>query len=90
MRDTPDETTNWDTTSDSLAAWLSTTLNAERLMVVKSCQVDSRTPLDVLASKGIVDASFVRHVRDANYVVEMFNKGDASLMRDRLLHIPVA
>jgi hypothetical protein len=29
-------------------------------------------------------------VADANYVVEMFNKGDAGLMRERLLHIPVA
>ena len=36
MRVTPDPMTNWDTTSDSLAAWLSATLNAERLMVVKS------------------------------------------------------
>src|SRR6202011_2991168 len=43
MRDTPDEMTNWDTTSDSLAAWLSTTLNAERLMVVdrKSTRLNS-------------------------------------------------
>jgi aspartokinase-like uncharacterized kinase len=89
MRDTPDGMSNWDTTSDSLAAWLSTTLNAERLMVVKSCAVDSATPLDVLASKGVVDAAFVRYVKDANYVVEMFNKGDAGVMRDRLLHIPV-
>lgn len=89
MRDTPDETTNWDTTSDSLAAWLSTTLNAERLVVVKSCAVDAETPLEALSSKGVVDARFARHVADANYVVEMFNKGDAGLMRDRLLHIPV-
>ncbi|MEA3091347.1 MAG: 5-(aminomethyl)-3-furanmethanol phosphate kinase [Caballeronia sp.] len=90
MRDTPDEMTNWDTTSDSLAAWLSTTLNAERLMVVKSCAVDAGTPLEALSSRGVVDASFVKHVADANYVVEMFNKGDAGLMRERLLHIPVA
>jgi 5-(aminomethyl)-3-furanmethanol phosphate kinase len=90
MRDTPDEMTNWDTTSDSLAAWLSTTLNAERLMVVKSCAVEAGTPLEVLSSKGVVDAHFAKHVADANYVVEMFNKGDAGLMRERLLHIPVA
>jgi 5-(aminomethyl)-3-furanmethanol phosphate kinase len=90
LRDTPDETTNWDTTSDSLAAWLSTTLNAERLMVVKSCAVEAGAPLESLTSKGILDPRFVKHVKDANYVVEMFHKGDAALMRDRLLHIPVA
>jgi aspartokinase-like uncharacterized kinase len=90
LRDTPDDTTNWDTTSDSLAAWLSTTLNAERLMVVKSCPVEAGAPLESLTSKGILDPRFVKHVKDANYVVEMFNKGDAALMRDRLLHIPVA
>jgi aspartokinase-like uncharacterized kinase len=90
MRDKPDEMTNWNTTSDSLAAWLSTTLNAERLMVVKSCEIEAGTPMETLSGKGVVDASFARHVKDANYVVEMFNKGDAALMRERLLHIPVA
>src|SRR5215475_3770621 len=50
MRVTPDSMTNWDTTSDSLAAWLSTSLNAERLMVVKSCPVGANVPLGTLAS----------------------------------------
>jgi aspartokinase-like uncharacterized kinase len=90
MRVTPDTTTNWDTTSDSLAAILSTSLNAERLMVVKSCPVDTSAPLETLAASGVVDARFVGHVRDANYVVEMFNKGDLAAMRDRLLNVPVA
>jgi aspartokinase-like uncharacterized kinase len=90
MRDTPDEMTNWDTTADSLAAWLSTTLNAERLMVVKSCPVDTGAPLETLASTGVLDARFVSYVSDANYVVELFNKRDVALMRDRLLHVSVA
>jgi hypothetical protein len=90
MRDTPDSMTNWDTTSDSLAAWLSTTLNAERLMVVKSCPVDAAMPLETLAATGVLDSGFVNYVSDANYVVELFNKGDVGLMRDRLLHVPVA
>lgn len=90
MRDKPDEMTNWNTTSDSLAAWLSTTLNAERLMVVKSCAVEAGTPMETLSAKGVVDAGFARYVKDANYVVELFNKSDVALMRERLLHIPVA
>ncbi|SAL04148.1 Amino acid kinase family protein [Caballeronia arationis] len=89
MRIAPDTTTNWDTTSDSLAAILSTSLNAERLMVVKSCPVDASAPLETLAASGVVDARFVGHVKDANYVVEMFNKGDLAVMRDRLLNVPV-
>jgi aspartokinase-like uncharacterized kinase len=90
MRDTPDSMTNWDTTSDSLAAWLSTTLNAERLMVVKSCPVDTGAPLETLAAAGVLDSGFVDYVSEANYVVELFNKSDVDLMRDRLLHVPVA
>jgi len=90
MRDTPDTMTNWDTTSDSLAAWLSTMLNAERLMVVKSCPVDPAEPLEAVAQRGVVDRQFVDQVRDANYVVELIGKDDVALMRDRLLNEPVA
>ena len=55
MRDTPDSMTNWDTTSDSLAAWLSTMLNAERLVVVKSCPIAADAQLETLAAAGVVD-----------------------------------
>ncbi|CAG4897676.1 amino acid kinase family protein [Paraburkholderia saeva] len=90
MRDAPDEMTNWDTTSDSLAAWLSTTLNAERLIVVKSCEVEAGAPLAALTQDGVLDTRFVDHVTDANYVVELLNRRDVALMRDRLLHVPAA
>jgi hypothetical protein len=86
MRVTPDSMTNWDTTSDSLAAWLSTSLNAERLMVVKSCPVGANVPLVTLASNGVVDASFVHYVEEANYEVELFSKTDVALVRERLLN----
>lgn len=89
MRATPDSMTNWDTTSDSLAAWLSTTLNAERLMIVKSCEVGADAPLEALAAEGILDRRFPAYVRDANYVVEILGKRDASVMRDRLLNVAV-
>ncbi len=90
MRDTPDSMSNWDTTSDSLAAWLSTMLNAERLMLVKSCPIDVDEPLESLAANGIVDRRFVSYVNDANYLVEIYNKDDMELMRDRLLNVPAA
>jgi aspartokinase-like uncharacterized kinase len=89
MRDTPDAMSNWDTTSDSLAAWLSTSLNAERLIVVKSCPISGNERLETLAATGVVDRRFVDYVNEANYVVEMFNKDNVALMRDRLLNMPV-
>ena len=90
MRDTPDAMSNWDTTSDSLAAWLSTMLNAERLIVVKSCPILGNERLETLAAAGVVDRSFVDYVNEANYVVELFNKDNGELMRDRLLNTPVS
>ena len=89
MRATPDSMTNWDTTSDSLAAWLSTSLNAERLMIVKSCEVEANAPLEALAAEGVLDRRFPAYVRDANYIVEILGKRDASVMRDRLLNVTV-
>ena len=76
-------------TSDSLAAWLSTMLNAERLVVVKSCPIAADDPLETLAAAGVVDRKFVDYVSDANYVVELLDKSNVALMRDRLLNIPV-
>ncbi len=90
MRDTPDAMSNWDTTSDSLAAWLSTMLNAERLIVVKSCPIVETDRLEALAATGVVDRRFVDYVNEANYVVELLNKDNVALMRDRLLNMPVA
>jgi aspartokinase-like uncharacterized kinase len=90
MRDTPDAMSNWDTTSDSLAAWLSTMLNAERLIVVKSCAIPETERLETLAAMGVVDRRFVDYVSEANYVVELFSKDNVALMRDRLLNMPVA
>ncbi|SAK69479.1 Amino acid kinase family protein [Caballeronia fortuita] len=89
MRATPDSMTNWDTTSDSLAAWLSSLLNAERLVIVKSCDVGAGVPLDVLAARGILDRRFTAYVRDANYIVEVFCKSDLDVVRDRLLNVLV-
>jgi 5-(aminomethyl)-3-furanmethanol phosphate kinase len=89
MRVTADSMTNWETTSDSLAAWLSTSLNAERLMIVKSCAVAADASVEALSASGVVDARFPEFVRDANYVVEVLSKDDVGLMRDRLLNLAV-
>lgn len=55
LRESPDELTNWDTTSDSLAAWLALQLGAQRLWLVKSCVVPADMDVQALADGGIVD-----------------------------------
>lgn len=55
---------SWDTTSDSLAAWLVGRIGACRLLLVKHGQFPSGgARCEDLAAMGIVDKSFARHVR---------------------------
>ena len=51
---------SWDTTSDSLAAWLAVLVGAERLRLWKSCDVSPSATLAELATAGIVDPGFTR------------------------------
>ena len=78
--------TSWDVTSDSLAAWLANRLNAERLVIVKSCDIDPAGSIDDYAARGIVDRSFAGFTRDASYPVDLVNRNDGSRVRARLLH----
>ncbi|MBP0588486.1 aspartate kinase [Paraburkholderia sp. LEh10] len=78
--------TSWEVTSDSLAAWLANRLNAERLVVVKSCEIEPWRSIEECAALGIVDPSFVRFTRDAPYPVDVVNRHDGSRVRDRLVH----
>jgi 5-(aminomethyl)-3-furanmethanol phosphate kinase len=60
------------------------------LIVVKSCPIAETDRLEALAANGVVDRRFVDYVNEANYVVELLNKDNVALMRDRLLNMPVA
>ncbi len=79
-----DISTTWDTTSDSLAAWLAKTIHAERLVLVKSCHVDAEDDVAQLARMGIVDAGFLEMVRDARFTIDVVNKIDVELLRSKL------
>ena len=59
---------SWEVTSDSLSAWLTRTLNAERLLLVKSCPLPSE-PVSAayLARQGIVDCAFPSFLRGATW-----------------------
>lgn len=57
----------WNITSDSLAAWLATRTNAEKLVVVKACDVNSDLAVAELMKRFIVDLAFEEFVKDAKF-----------------------
>lgn len=66
----------WDTTSDSLAAWLAGKLGAGQLIIVKHGEFSrDGASVDELAARGIIDVAFARHLRDSG--VETFILGPA-------------
>jgi aspartokinase-like uncharacterized kinase len=55
----PEIAESWDVTSDSLAAWLARRLDADKLILVKSCPVPEGEPSpEELRRLEIVDAAF--------------------------------
>jgi aspartokinase-like uncharacterized kinase len=58
---------SWDVTSDSLAAWLAATLNAERLVLVKACAIPVGLDAERAREHGIVDAAFSEFVADRGF-----------------------
>lgn len=59
----PDTPASWDITSDSLAAWLATSLQAERLLLVKSVPAPADSGPLQWQAEGLVDAAFVRYAQ---------------------------
>ncbi|NLP62759.1 aspartate kinase [Paraburkholderia sacchari] len=90
LRQEADTLTSWDVTSDSLAAWLANRLNAERLMIVKSCAVDSECSVAQLAEKGVLDKRFAELTREASYPLDILNKNDWPCVRELLLNAVVS
>jgi 5-(aminomethyl)-3-furanmethanol phosphate kinase len=62
--DARDIAPSWDVTSDSLAAWLSASIGAVRLLVVKSVALASRRErCESLVATGILDKAFPRYLQ---------------------------
>lgn len=76
LREASDELTSWDVTSDSLALWLAKRLNADRLTLVKSCEVDASRTLEQLAEAGVLDQRFPSLARDAGFPIEVLHKAE--------------
>jgi 5-(aminomethyl)-3-furanmethanol phosphate kinase len=55
---------SWDVTSDSLAAWLSNSIGAARLLIVKSVELASgRERCESLIAAGVLDKAFPHYLR---------------------------
>ena len=81
IRTQADAMTNWGATSDSLAAWLATTLGATGLVLVKSCDVRPGIDLAELTRQGALDTGFCRVAADASYSIDVLGKDELSRMR---------
>jgi len=85
MRDAPDMLTSWEVTSDSLALWLARRQNAERLVVVKACQVQPDLTLAELTRRGTVDGRFDQWASDAPFPIAVVDCDSIDRVRDALL-----
>lgn len=85
QRDAPDARTHWGATSDTIALDLAVDLNAERLVVVKSCAIDPLHTLAQLGAAGVVDEGFHRRARDAAFPIEVMGKDELPRLRSLLL-----
>ena len=81
QRDEPDAITNWLHTSDSIALDLARKLNAERLVVVKSCSIDPALSVTELSRAGILDQRFAALSEGVEFPINVLNKDDLTGMR---------
>ena len=89
LRSAPDELTHWGATSDSLAAALAAKLDADRLVLVKSCPMQPGLGLAEQASRGVIDADFCRIAAASRYSIDLLSKTESSRLR-RLLQAGAA
>ena len=88
QRDEADSRTNWGATSDTIALDLARELNAERLVLVKSCMIDPTRTLAQLGAAGVLDESFGDRAHGAAFPIEIMDKSELARMRSLLLGEP--
>jgi 5-(aminomethyl)-3-furanmethanol phosphate kinase len=84
-RSQPDEDTHWDVSSDSMALALARSLNAERLVVVKSCAVDRQASLALLTERGVLDRQFAPRAAGVAFPISIVQKTELAWMRSLLI-----
>jgi aspartokinase-like uncharacterized kinase len=85
QRDEVDSRTNWGATSDTIALDLARDLNAELLVIVKSCAIDPQQSLDQLSASGVLDDGFALRAAGAAFPIEILDRSELARMRALLL-----
>ena len=85
LRDAPDALTSWEVTGDSLALWLANRLNAERLVIVKSCVVNPQHSIAELSASGVLDARFAEWAHTADFPIDVVQRDSVARVREALL-----
>ena len=65
---------SWEVTSDSLAAWLAVTLDADELILIKSAEIPQTADVNKLAVLGIVDRAFPAVTENSRFKISVVNK----------------
>ena len=85
IRARADALSNWDVSADSMAGHLARQLNAERLVVVKSCAIDGAATLAQLTQQGVLDQRFASIADGAAFPIHIVHKSALDSMRSLLL-----
>ena len=81
----PAADTHWDHTSDSIALGLARQLNAERLVIVKACEIPPGATLADLSGAEVLDRRFARAALSAPFPIDVFQRTELRKMRSLLL-----
>jgi len=85
LREQPDELTTWDVSADSLALSLARRLNAERLIVVKSCPLDRAMSWRECAESGVLDRRFATLADGVAFPIELVQREELERVRAMLI-----
>jgi len=85
LRDEAGPNTNWHNSSDSIALDLARQLNAERLVVVKSCFVDPAMRIPELVDAGVLDSRFAALAAGAGFPIDVIQRSELARVRSLLL-----
>jgi len=85
LRDKPGPYTNWDNSSDSIALDLAREVNAERMLLVKSCAIDPAAALEDLGAAGVLDRRFITLAGGAAFPIDILHHSELARARSLLL-----
>lgn len=72
---------SWEVTSDSLAAWMATKMNADRLVLVKSAKIPEPGTIPQLTDMGLVDKAFCHFIEKGSFDIKFFSRNQITLFR---------